>query len=178
VPLNVPSGTIRCKLIFVIPRKSHATLTTMSSFSVQQIDHVEMFVPDRHEAAEWYRQVLGLEIIEAYRSWAAPGGPLMIATREGSTKLALFEGASPTGGATNGFHRVAFRTDGEGFVSFLARLEELALRNRDGRPVTAEAVFDHEMAFSIYFSDPYGHNLELTTYDHESVRSALAAARA
>jgi catechol 2,3-dioxygenase-like lactoylglutathione lyase family enzyme len=29
------------------------------------IDHVELFVPDRHEAAAWYRSVLGLEVLTA-----------------------------------------------------------------------------------------------------------------
>jgi catechol 2,3-dioxygenase-like lactoylglutathione lyase family enzyme len=43
----------------------------MSSFQVQQIDHVEMFVPDREEAAEWYQQILGLAIVEQFRTWAA-----------------------------------------------------------------------------------------------------------
>lgn len=30
-------------------------------FKVLQIDHVELFVPDRYEAARWYERVLGLE---------------------------------------------------------------------------------------------------------------------
>jgi hypothetical protein len=35
-------------------------------------------------------------------------------------------------------------------------------------------VVDHETAYSIYFSDPYGHHLEITTYDHEAARAELA----
>lgn len=38
----------------------------MSSFKVQQIDHVELFVPDRYEAAKGYEQILGLEIIPEF----------------------------------------------------------------------------------------------------------------
>jgi catechol 2,3-dioxygenase-like lactoylglutathione lyase family enzyme len=34
----------------------------MNGFRVLQLDHVELFVPNRHEAAEWYQRVLGLEI--------------------------------------------------------------------------------------------------------------------
>lgn len=53
----------------------------MNTFRVLQIDHVELFVPDRHEAAEWYRRTLGLEIVPGYQDWAAdPGGPLMISS--------------------------------------------------------------------------------------------------
>jgi hypothetical protein len=32
---------------------------------------------------------------------------------------------------------------------------------------------DHGKAFSIYFNDPYGHRLEVTTYEHEATRAAL-----
>jgi hypothetical protein len=34
-------------------------------------------------------------------------------------------------------------------------------------------VVDHDLAFSIYFCDPYGHRLEITTYEHEAVREGL-----
>ena len=33
-------------------------------FRVDQIDHVEVFVPDRREAARWYAETLGLEEVE------------------------------------------------------------------------------------------------------------------
>ena len=147
----------------------------MNTFTVKQIDHVEMFVPDRVAAAEWYTRVLGLEVVEDFRVWADDaGGPLMISTREGGTKLALFHGTSQSSRPTVGFHRVAFAVDGDSFIEFVNGVESLHLHDRDGRPVSASSVFDHQLAFSIYFSDPYGHNLEITTYDHEQVRAALA----
>jgi catechol 2,3-dioxygenase-like lactoylglutathione lyase family enzyme len=145
------------------------------SFKVQQIDHVELFVPDRRAAAEWYHQVLGLAIVEEFEAWAAhPRGPLMISSDGGRTKLALFEGAPQGGRPTAGFHLVAFRVDAAGFLAFLGRLDWLDLRDdRDG-PVTRGAVVDHEQAFSLYFCDPYGHRLELTTYDASDTRAAIA----
>ncbi len=61
-------------------------------FHVEQIDHVELCVPDRKIASSWYRDILGLEVIPEFAHWAEdPRGPLMIGTRQGSTKLALFE---------------------------------------------------------------------------------------
>ena len=141
---------------------------------VQQIDHVEMFVPDREEAAEWYSRVLGLHIEEDFRSWADDaGGPLMISTKSGETKLALFIGTPQSSRPTVGFHRVAFRIDGDGFLAFIDHLESLGLEDRNGKPVNRANAYDHDKAYSIYFSDPYGHNLEITTYDHEHVRTAL-----
>jgi hypothetical protein len=35
---------------------------------------------------------------------------------------------------------------------------------------------DHGLAFSIYFCDPYGNRLEVTTYDHAHVRERLLPA--
>ena len=145
-----------------------------SRFRVNQIDHVELFVPDRHEAAAWYSRVLGLETLAAYREWAEDKrGPLMISSDGGNTKLALFERDSAHSRTASGIHLVAFRIDGEGFMTFLDRLGEIEVRDDKGRALTAAAVVDHDQAFSIYFVDPYGHNLEVTTYDHESTRAAL-----
>jgi catechol 2,3-dioxygenase-like lactoylglutathione lyase family enzyme len=137
------------------------------------IDHVELFVPDRDAAAQWYEQTLGFTIVGEYRHWADnPRGPLMITSDGGDTKLALFTGDPQHDRATAGFHRVAFRVDGEGFLAFIRRLPALQLHDHQGRPVGAEAVVDHQTAYSIYFSDPYGHRLEITTYDHVAVRAA------
>jgi catechol 2,3-dioxygenase-like lactoylglutathione lyase family enzyme len=142
------------------------------------IDHVELFVPNRYEAADWYDRALGLTIVPEYESWAAdPGGPLMISSDGGSTKLALFEGPPPGAGARSGFRRVAFRTDVRGFCEFLRRAVELGLGDMQSRRVDAGSVVDHDLAFSIYFSDPYGHPLELTTYDHEACAAMLAELR-
>jgi catechol 2,3-dioxygenase-like lactoylglutathione lyase family enzyme len=150
----------------------------MESARMFHIDHVELFVPDRYAAADWYQRVLGLQILEDYRHWAAdPGGPLMISADDGGTKLALFEGQPQESRPTSGFHRVAFRVDATSFAQFLRRLEELQLRDQRGRPLTVDAVVDHQKAYSIYFSDPYGHRLEVTTYDYESARAALEGLR-
>ena len=136
-----------------------------------QIDHVELFVPDRREAAKWYQQVLGLEVVPEYEHWASdPHGPLMISSDGGDTKLALFEGTPQGSRETAGFHLVAFRVDAAGFVGFLKRLAELELMNHRGQQVTADLVSDHAAAWSIYFNDPYGHRLEVTTYDYDEVR--------
>ena len=58
-------------------------------FKVLQIDHVELFVPERYEAARWYERTLGLQVVPECEPWAVDGGPLMISSDGGSTKLAL-----------------------------------------------------------------------------------------
>ena len=144
------------------------------AFRVDQIDHVELFVPDRHVAADWYRQVLGLTICPGYEHWADdPAGPLMISSDGGSTKLALFEGRPQEDRETAGYHLVAFRVSSYDFRSFLDRLDDLTLTDHHDRTVTRELVQDHGRAFSIYFNDPHGHRLELTTYEVEDLKSLV-----
>jgi len=146
-------------------------------FSVDQIDHVEFFVPERREAAEWYRRVLGLSVVREYEHWADdPHGPLMISSDNGSTKLALFTGTPPGSTEIVGFRLVAFRVGAVDFLRFLNRLPELDLADHRGRPVTSSSVVDHSGAYSIYFCDPFGHQLELTTYDYEQTRTGLGQA--
>jgi catechol 2,3-dioxygenase-like lactoylglutathione lyase family enzyme len=138
-----------------------------------QIDHVELFVADRHEAARWYEHALGLRIVPAYEAWATDGGPLMISSDEGSTKLALFAGQPDACSETAAFQRVAFRLAADGFAAFIGRLPELALVDARGRAVTRESVVDHRQAFSIYFNDPWTHRLEVTTYDYDHTAAFL-----
>ena len=143
-------------------------------FKIHQIDHVELTVPSRFEAAKWYSQVLGLEIIDELKFWADdPNGPLMIATPSGDTKLALFRGESEGSIPGNGFHLVAFRTDAENFLSFLDELASLDLKDCKGQAVNRHSVANHKQAFSIYFCDPWQNQLEITCYENAVVRKRL-----
>jgi catechol 2,3-dioxygenase-like lactoylglutathione lyase family enzyme len=147
----------------------------MTAFRVLQIDHVELFVPDRYAAARWYERVLGLQVVPECEQWADDGGPLMISSDEGNTKLALFEGRPASALPTASFRRVAFRVTAQGFAEFLRRLPELALLDSRDQPLTPQSVVDHQQAYSIYFSDPDGHLLEVTTYDYDEASGVLAS---
>jgi catechol 2,3-dioxygenase-like lactoylglutathione lyase family enzyme len=142
-------------------------------FKVLQIDHVELFVPDRYEAARWYERVLGLRIVPECEAWAVEGGPLMISSDEGSTKLALFEGKPDACSHAAAFRRVAFRVSAAGFAEFLQRLPDLQLVDWRGHTVVQASVVDHQQAYSIYFNDPWTHQLEVTTYDYADTSERL-----
>ncbi len=141
------------------------------SFRAGSLDHVHVFVPDRDRAVAWYRAVLGLEVVVEHAHWAADGGPLTISADGGQSGVALFEGAAP---ADRERRRViAFRVDGEAFAGFVSSVATLGLVDRHGEPVTSASVVDHGEAFSIYFADPWGNPYEITSYDVDSVRTAL-----
>lgn len=146
-----------------------------NEFKVDQIDHVELFVTTRFEAAKWYKEVLGLKVVEKYKHWAKdPHGPLMISSDNGNTKLALFTGTAQNSGKEGGFRLVAFSIGGPDFIKFLQRCDsELELFNHNHDRITSSSAVDHNEAFSVYFNDPYGHRLEVTTYDHEYVRKKI-----
>lgn len=140
-------------------------------FRVEGIDHVEFFVPDRREAAAWYREILGLEIVRDAEFWAEdPRGPLMISSDGRKTMLALFTGEPRGERATAGFHRVAFRVDAAGFAAFLQVAQAHSLNDLNGNPLGPASVSDHQLALSLYFQDPWGHRLEVTTYEVDAAR--------
>jgi catechol 2,3-dioxygenase-like lactoylglutathione lyase family enzyme len=125
---------------------------------LEGIDHVAVGVRDIERSAKWYIEVLGFERLHD-GMWN--GVPTFIG--KGNTGLALFP-ASQNAKSTPSTDRdirilhVAFRTDHN---NFLAAQEEL---KRRGIPFEFQ---DHEISHSIYFMDPDGHQLEITTYELE-----------
>jgi catechol 2,3-dioxygenase-like lactoylglutathione lyase family enzyme len=144
-------------------------------FKVDQIDHVELLVPDRHEAAHWYERTLGLAVLPQHEDWGAdPGGPLMISSSpSGNTMLALFTGEPRRSRPPAGFDRVAFRVDGPNFLAFLKHIKENPVSNDTGAEIRTLIPKDHRKAFSVYFNDPWGHRFEVTTYAAEWVRGRV-----
>jgi len=126
-------------------------------FTLQQIDHVALAVTDLEKAIAWYQDVLGLE--RRYReAWG--DYPAMLCA--GSTCVALFplrsdeSSARTSGSARPTLPHLAFR------ATYADLLE--AEKNLQERGIQFEFQ-NHRIAHSIYFADPDGHQLEITTYD-------------
>src|SRR5205823_1324077 len=134
---------------------------------LEGIDHVALSVRDVERAAQWYIDVLGFKRLHE-GMW--DGVPVFIG--KGTTALAFFpvrerassaEAATAAGSTSNGpadirMLHLALRANRK---NFLAAQEELKQRG-----IKFEFQ-DHEISHSIYFHDPDGHALEITTYDLE-----------
>jgi catechol 2,3-dioxygenase-like lactoylglutathione lyase family enzyme len=123
---------------------------------LEGIDHVAMSVRDVERSAQWYIDVLGFERLHE-GMW--DGIPVFIG--KGNTGIALFPASSnarPTSSAQNGIRMLHFALRANR-ANFLAAQEELKSRG-----IKFEFQ-DHEISHSIYFNDPDGHKLEITTYE-------------
>jgi catechol 2,3-dioxygenase-like lactoylglutathione lyase family enzyme len=124
-------------------------------FSVEGIDHIALSVRDVERSVAWYREVLALE-----RRHQDVWGSYPAVVGAGTTSIALFpvDGAEPKpspGSDGLAMRHFAFRTDRENF--------ELARRELSERGITLHSEH-HGISESLYFRDPDGHELEITTY--------------
>lgn len=120
-------------------------------------DHIELLVPDRAAALAWYREWFDFVPIPQPDEWAK-NGPIMVSPDGGDTKLALFTGEPQAAAEERGWRRVAFRVTAGEFAAFARRYRA------SGQ--TLQGPVDHQTAWSVYLSDPWGNALEVTTYDY------------
>lgn len=125
-------------------------------FRIQALDHVALAVRDVRRSAQWYIDVLGFKE-EHSDVWN--GVPTFVGN--GNAAIALFPVSGDATSASRDRARVrvlhlAFRADRKNFVSAQDELKKRGI----------EFDFqDHEVSHSIYFRDPDGHKIEITTYE-------------
>lgn len=125
-------------------------------FSLERLDHIAITVRDVESSAKWYKETLGLE---RYYEGEWGGVPVMVG--KGGTCLALFKvkGTNPEpppGYDSIAAVHIAFRADRKNFEESQRILKE---KNIDF------SFSDHNISHSIYFKDPDGYELEITTYE-------------
>ena len=131
-------------------------LNIRPAMQLEGIDHVALSVRDIEESTNWYIEVLGFELLHE-GMWNSV--PTFIG--KGNTAIALFS-ASPESNSIFSTRRdiqmlhLAFRADRENFLAAQRELEKRGIKFE---------FQDHEIAHSIYFRDPDGHQLEITTYE-------------
>ena len=125
-------------------------------FELEGIDHIALAVRDVERSAKWYVDVLGFE-----RRHEGVWNNVPTFVGKGTTGLALFplreknESAQIDRSATRMLH-FAMRADRKNFLAAQNALQQ--------RGIDFEFE-DHAISHSIYFYDPDGHHLEITTYE-------------
>jgi catechol 2,3-dioxygenase-like lactoylglutathione lyase family enzyme len=125
-------------------------------FEIDALDHVALSVRDVSRSTQWYAEVLGFKHLHQDK-WN--GIPVFVGND--AAAIALFPASEEVGSASGDRTAVrtlhfAFRTDRENFSRAQDELKKRAI------PFEFE---DHEISHSIYFPDPDGHKIEITTYD-------------
>jgi catechol 2,3-dioxygenase-like lactoylglutathione lyase family enzyme len=120
---------------------------------VEGLDHVAIAAKDVARSMEWYRDVLGLE-----RRHEATWGDMPVMMCSGNTCVAIFPLTDDQPAVNKGPRvlHIAFRADRKTF--------EQAQKDLTSRGIQFE-FSDHDIAHSIYFRDPDGYKLEITTYE-------------
>jgi catechol 2,3-dioxygenase-like lactoylglutathione lyase family enzyme len=125
-------------------------------FTIEALDHVALSVRDVERSAQWYADVLGFKRLHE-GIWN--GTPIFVGN--GAAAVALFpardKGVSTSHdrAAVRTLH-FAFRANRENFLHAQDELKQRAI------PFDFQ---DHEISHSIYFRDPDGHEIEITTYE-------------
>jgi catechol 2,3-dioxygenase-like lactoylglutathione lyase family enzyme len=120
---------------------------------LEGIDHIAMGVRDIERSADWYIEILGFERLHQ-GMWN--GVPTFIG--KGNTGIALFPAthdAKPSANREIRMLHLAFRANRKNFLTAQQELKRRGIKFE---------FQDHEIAHSIYFRDPDGHQLEITTY--------------
>lgn len=127
--------------------------------------HLALFVTDPHALAQWYQDVLGMEVTASRENWVF----LSFGRKHHDIALIRAEPGSTRGGL--GLQHYGLEVAGD-LAHWLRLRERLLAKNVD-----IVKVSDHKVGFGLYFTDPDGNRLELfheTVPEDEQAKALLA----
>jgi catechol-2,3-dioxygenase len=121
---------------------------------LRRLDHVSLNVSDRPRSIAWYHDVLG---VEKRGSPHRDDWPVFMGDLGASVALFQAQVESPDRAPeSTGLRHVAFMVERDDIAGAQERLRKHGVEFR---------FEDHGNAHSVYFSDPDGNVIELTSYD-------------
>lgn len=124
-------------------------------FQIEALDHVALQVQNLQHSLEWYQSVLGMEIRYHYQDTTGHGKPVVLGS--GDACIALFPPDPEAAGAPFQGH-IALRVTRANFQQAQVHLRQLGI----------DFDFVHyTRCDSMYFNDPTGYQIELSTYEME-----------
>lgn len=121
---------------------------------LEALDHVAVIVRDLPAATRFYEEVLGLHRVHE-QAWGEY--PVALVAGSSAAGVALFPaGEAGLPDETDPNVHFAFRTSRAGY--------EQAKADLAARGILFDE-WDHDVAWSIYFRDPDGHQIEIAAYD-------------
>ncbi len=123
-------------------------------FQIEHIDHVALTVQNMERSIAWYQAVLGMR--RYFQDvWNGQKDPVVLCT--GTACVALFlADAGEVIRPTEGMRHFALRLDRANFEQAQTDLRQQGVKF---------TFSDHKICHSVYFLDPDGYKIELTTYD-------------
>jgi catechol 2,3-dioxygenase-like lactoylglutathione lyase family enzyme len=142
---------------------------------VRSVNHVNLYTRQLERVADFYSDVIGLELVTAFKDESLNGENQMtddsgnvtcklggmvqprhyaFQVSEG-TFIAFFDQGPEFDGPGGGFHHLAFGVESEEAL-------EQAIARLHANGVPTSPIVDHGMFKSCYFMDPEGRNLEMT----------------
>ena len=151
------------------PLETMATPTTSAGWSAQCFDHVAIPASSLARSVAWYKNVLGFEDFMQHEPTFI--GPDLAFLRQGGVALALLslpKTEVPLRGSRSQKGHFAMRVDSKGFWHLDKTLPALLLEHRAGSEHSVE-IFrdDFSVQLSLFFYDPDGNEVEVTTWDCE-----------
>jgi catechol 2,3-dioxygenase-like lactoylglutathione lyase family enzyme len=140
------------------PKEELAVPTSRAPLTLTGWDHIAIVVPDLVEAERWYVEVVGAEVVCRY-NWGGDTThpvPPHEDIRIGKDVFTLFFYGNPTAPSASFVHYAFNCRNMDELAVWKAHLES------NGVPTRGPIAHPGFRVVSLYFEDPWGHQLEIT----------------